>query len=40
MCGAEVAATIKRSDFGMKSGIPAVASDDVKIAIPIEAYRE
>ena len=39
MCGAEATATIKRSDFGMKYGIPAAAGDDVKIIIPIEAVR-
>ena len=39
MCGAEATATIKRSEFGMKYGIPAAAGDDVKITIPIEAVR-
>lgn len=40
MCGAEVTATIKRSDWGMKAGIGRSSGDDVKITIPIEAYRE
>ena len=40
MCGAEVATTIRRSDWGMKYGIPKVAGDDVRINIPIEAFRE
>ena len=39
MCGAYVEGTIKRTDFGMKFGVPAIA-DDVKIAIGIEAYPE
>lgn len=39
MCGAEVTTSIKRSAWGMSSGIPSPA-DDVKIAIPIEAIRE
>jgi polyisoprenoid-binding protein YceI len=40
MCGAEATTTIKRSEFGMKWGIPAAVSDEVKIAIPIEASKE
>ena len=40
MCGAEVTTTIKRSDWGMKTGIGRSSGDDVKITIPIEAYRE
>lgn len=39
MCGAYVEGTIKRTDYGMKFGVPAI-SDDVKIAIGIEAYPE
>jgi polyisoprenoid-binding protein YceI len=39
MCGGDVSTTIKRSDFGVKYGIPAVG-DDVKISIPVEAYKE
>ena len=38
MCGANVTTTIKRSDFDMKYGLPAVG-DEVKIAIQIEAYK-
>ena len=38
MCGGDVATTIKRSDFGMKKGLPAV-SDEVKIYSPIEIHR-
>jgi polyisoprenoid-binding protein YceI len=40
MCGADVTTTIKRSEWGMKTGIGRSSGDDVKIAIPIEAYRE
>jgi polyisoprenoid-binding protein YceI len=40
MCGAEVTTTIKRSEWGMKAGIPNSSSDEVRIVIPIEAYKE
>ena len=40
MCGGEASATIKRSEFGMKYGIPMVASDEVRIVIPFEGARE
>jgi polyisoprenoid-binding protein YceI len=40
MCGGEAVTTIKRSEFGMKYGIPAAASDEVRIVIPFEAARE
>ena len=40
MCGGEATTTIKRSEWGMKAGIPSSSSDDVKIVIPIEAYKE
>ncbi|HEX8012199.1 MAG TPA: YceI family protein [Casimicrobiaceae bacterium] len=39
LCGAEVTTTIKRSDWGMTRGIPFAPADEVKIAIPVEAYR-
>ena len=39
MCGADLVGSIKRSDFGMKYGIPAVG-DDVKLFIAVEAYKE
>ena len=39
MCGAEAMATIQRSEWGIKAGIPSVG-DEVRIAIPIEAYKE
>lgn len=39
MCGADVSATLKRSDFGMLKFLPAV-SDEVKISSPVEAYKD
>lgn len=39
MCGAYAEASIKRTDFGVKFGVPAI-SDEVKLAIGIEAYPE
>jgi polyisoprenoid-binding protein YceI len=39
MCGGNASGTIKRSDFGMKFGIPAV-SDEVKLVIGLEAFRD
>jgi polyisoprenoid-binding protein YceI len=38
MCGADIATTIKRSDFGMKKSLPAVG-DEVKIFSPVEAVK-
>jgi polyisoprenoid-binding protein YceI len=39
MCGADVSGSIKRSEFGMKYGIPAIG-DEIKLTINIEAYKE
>ena len=39
MCGAYAEGSIKRTDFGMKYGVPAIA-DEVKLAIGVEAYPE
>jgi polyisoprenoid-binding protein YceI len=39
MCGAYVEGTIRRTDFGMKFGVPAI-SDEVKLGISVEAYPE
>jgi polyisoprenoid-binding protein YceI len=39
MCGGNVSTSIKRSDFGMTTFLPAIA-DEVEIEIPIEAYKE
>ncbi|BBI99065.1 polyisoprenoid-binding protein [Ferrigenium kumadai] len=38
-CGADVSATLKRSEFGMTKFVPAV-SDEVKIYSPIEAFKD
>ena len=38
-CGAEVTATLKRSEFGMLKYLPAVGNE-VRIAIPVEAFRD
>lgn len=38
-CGADAHTQIKRSDFGMKTFLPAVG-DDIKLEFEIEAYRD
>jgi len=38
-CGADILATLKRSDFGMTKYIPSVG-DEVRLSIAVEAYRE
>ncbi len=37
-CGADVTATIKRSDYGMKEFLPAVG-DTIRLIIPVEAFK-
>lgn len=39
MCACEVTATIKRSEFGMVGYIPYI-SDEIKVSVPVEAYKE
>lgn len=39
VCGGDFAATVKRSDFGMKYAVPAVA-DEVALRIQVEAFRD
>jgi polyisoprenoid-binding protein YceI len=39
MCGAEISATILRSDFGMKRFLSTIG-DEVKIISPIEAFKD
>ena len=39
MCGAEATTTIKRSEWGMNDSLKA-ASDEVKLTLPVEAYKE
>jgi len=38
MCTGDIAATIKRSEFGMTKYIPTV-SDEIQISVPVESYR-
>ena len=40
MCGGNASGTLKRSDFGMKFGLPIAVGDEVKLLIGFEAYRE
>ena len=40
ICGAEVTATIKRSEWGMSYETPTLVSDEVRITIPVEAYKQ
>ena len=39
MCGGDLTATIKRTDYGMKYAVPAI-SDEVKLLIAVEGYKE
>lgn len=39
MCGGNASGVLKRSDFGMKYGIPAIG-DEVKLYFEIEGYRD
>jgi polyisoprenoid-binding protein YceI len=39
MCAGDISATIKRSEFGMTKYIPTV-SDEIKINVPVEAYKD
>ena len=39
MCGADLVGSIKRSDFGMKYGVPAIG-DEVKLFIAVDGYKE
>lgn len=38
-CGADMTATVKRSEFGMKYGLPALA-DDVLLRVNVEAIKD
>lgn len=38
-CGADISATLKRSEFGMTKFLPAV-SDEVRISSPVEAIKD
>lgn len=39
LCGADITATIRRSEFGMTKYVPGI-SDIVRIEIPVEAFRD
>ena len=39
MCGGEASAVLKRTDFGMKYGVPAVG-DEIRVVIGFEGYRD
>ena len=39
LCGVDAIAQIKRSDFGMKFGLPNIG-DDIKLAFEVEAYKD
>ena len=39
LCGADASAQIKRSDFGIKYGLPGIG-DDVKLVFEVEAYKD
>ncbi len=38
-CGADITATLKRSEFGMTKFVPLV-SDEVRISVPVEAVKD
>lgn len=41
MCGADATTTIRRSDWGMTSGLQiGNPSDEIRLMVPVEAYRE
>lgn len=39
MCSGNITATIRRSEFGMVQYIPGI-SDEIKISVPVEAYKD
>jgi polyisoprenoid-binding protein YceI len=39
MCGANISATIKRSDFGMSKHLSSIG-DEVTIISPVEAFKD
>jgi len=41
MCGADASATIKRSEWGLTNGLQIQnPSDDIRLIVPVEAYKE
>jgi polyisoprenoid-binding protein YceI len=39
LCAGDIVATVKRSEYGMTKYIPTV-SDEIRITVPVEAYRD
>ncbi len=39
MCGGNASATLKRTDWGMKYGVPAIG-DDIRLWISVEGYKD
>ncbi len=39
MCGGNASGTLKRSEFGIKYGIPAIG-DELKLFVSFEAYKD
>jgi len=39
MCGGNASGSLKRTDFGMKYGVPAI-SDEIRLYVGFEAYRQ
>ena len=40
MCGGNASGSLKRSDFGMKFGLPLAVGDEIRLIIGFEAYKE
>lgn len=40
LCGADVHATIRRTDFGMHYGAPMLIGDEVRLMVAVEAFRD
>lgn len=39
MCGGNASATLKRTDFGMKYGVPAIG-DEIRLWVSVEGYKD
>ena len=40
MCGGNASGSVKRTDFGMKFGVPAIVGDEVRLWVSVEGYKE
>jgi len=40
MCGGNASGTLKRSEFGMKYGLPGGVGDDLKLSIEFEGFKD